>query len=210
MRCAVFLAILAMLLAAPAGWAQTPSGTNSEQIRQVLSDAKNLVSLLKSDVATLDLLVGRSESSQSVMFNLFRGRTATLRSQADKLTALRKEGTHWQQIAIDRTVPAMQELAASAEAAIKWTQTAQNRANASYQEYFKLNSDLADELSKLITSCVDYAKTREDLERAAEKIEAPSASRAISLRTPDAEQEHADALRARVFAASATLRGAAR
>lgn len=214
MGSSVFFAILAAMLASPAGWSQTSSasaGSDIPPVRQLLSNVKNLVPLLKSDIATLDLLVRPAGGAQAVLFNLYTEHIANLRSQADKLEALRKSGTRWQQVAIDRMVPAMQELAASAEAAINWTRSNQDRLSSTdYGDYLKLNADLAEELSRLITSCVDYAKTREDLERASANIGAPSASKSIFPRRPDAEQQRGGELRARVFEPSATQRGAGR
>jgi len=111
------------------------------------------------------------------MLNLYSERTAALRIQALRLEAMRQYGSRWQQIAVDRIIPVMNELASSAETAINATKTNQTRLSSTeYREYLKLNSDLAEELSTLIAAWVDYAKTREDLDRSAEKIGAPSGS----------------------------------
>ena len=53
-----FVAVVATLLASLATWplALNPSeGPGSSQVGQLLSDTKSLVSLLKSDISTLDL-----------------------------------------------------------------------------------------------------------------------------------------------------------
>jgi len=177
-----FVAVVATLLASLATWplALNPSeGPGSSQVGQLLSDTKSLVSLLKSDISTLDFfaLSGGGWQTHAVMLNLYSERTAALRSQALRLEAMRQNGSRWQQIAVDRIIPVMNELASSAETAINATKTNQPRLSSTeYREYLKLNSDLAEELSTLIAAWVDYAKTREDLDRSAEKIGAPPGS----------------------------------
>jgi hypothetical protein len=174
------LAVMVILLAPLALRPQTldPSQTtDSAQVGQLLADAKSLASLLKSDLATIDFFALSAGGSQTYadMLNLYTGRATALRTQALKLESMRKYGSHWQQIAVDRMVPVMKELASSAEAAISSTKVTRNRPSSTdYREYLKLNSDLAGELSAVIAACVDYAKTREDLDHIAEKIGAPS------------------------------------
>lgn len=147
--------------------------TDSQQVGQMLSDAKNLASLIKSDIATLSFfaLSGGEWQTRDVMLKLYTERTNTLRSQATRLEAARKSGTRSQQIAVERILPLMEELATSAEAAIRSTKSNPNRASTSeYRQYLKLTSDLLEELSNMIGAGVDYAKTRDDLDRVAAKI----------------------------------------
>jgi hypothetical protein len=158
MRTTAAIPVLAILLAL-AAQAQT-----QPQVSPRLSEVKNLVTLLKSDMATLDFLAhaGTGSEAHASIFNLYADRINALRRQADELETNRKNGTAWQQVAVDRIVPVMKELAASAEAAVR---AANSNGNRPGKDYFQLNSDLADELSTVIAAWADYAKTKDDLDR---------------------------------------------
>lgn len=171
--------VVATVLALSLSWSQSvnaPQGMDSSQVSEVLSDAKTLASSLRSDIMTLDFIALSASGSQTraVTLNLFAVHTTALRSQSARLEEIRKYGTSSQQTAIDRMVPVMQELASSAEAAINATRSLSQLSSPEYREYFKLNADLAEELSHVISAWVDYANTRENLNRVAEKVGVPS------------------------------------
>lgn len=168
--------ILGIGLVPSTSWSQSanaPPTVDSSQIRQVFSDVKSLASFLKSDVATLDFVAfsgGGSQTRDSTLDRFAQHATA-LRRQSARLEEIRKYGASPQQAAIDRMVPVMKEFASSAEEAIRAARTPPaSGANQDYREYMKLNSDLAQELSDVISAWVDYATTRENLDRAAGKV----------------------------------------
>jgi len=175
------VAVVGVLWAFSSVWLGTISAQEAEnkQVGQFLSDVKSLAGLIKSDIATLGFfaLSGGEWQTRDVMLKLYTERVNTLRTQASRLEAIRKEGSHPQQIAAERIVPVMKELASIADAAVRSTKSNPKRiSTADYRQYLKLTSDLADQLSAMIGACVDYAKTREDLDRFSEKIGASSAS----------------------------------
>lgn len=170
-----FLALLPLLVTTLAAGPQSHGSeeTGSSQVAQLLTDTKSLASSLKSDLATLDFFALSADAglTRTAMFNLYEEHINALRSQQAKLEAKRKDGSRWQQTALDRIVPIIEEFASSAEAAIAAAKTSQGRLNsADSRDYFKLNADLADEFSTAIGAWADYAKTRADLDRAAQKI----------------------------------------
>ena len=175
MKNKAFLALLPLLLTSLAAGPQSNGSqeTGSSQVAQLLTDAKNLASSLKSDLATLDFFALSADSgvTRTAMLNLYQEHINALRSQQAKLEAKRKDGSRWQQTALDRIVPIIEEFASGAEAAIATAKTSQGRLNsADSRDYFKLNADLAEEFSTAIAAWADYAKTREDLDRAAQKL----------------------------------------
>jgi hypothetical protein len=166
MRTPALIAFLAVVPASLAGQPQQPP-----QVEQLLNDTKSLVSLLKSDIATLGFFVSESASStNAAMLNLYAERIKSLRALAGKLEAARKDGSHAQQTALDRIVPVMKEFASSADTAL----AAAKQSPAVQEQYFKLNSDLAEELCSVISAWVDYAKTKDDLDRVARPKAAPN------------------------------------
>lgn len=68
----------------------------------------------------------------------------------------------WQQDAIDRITPLLQEMASNTESIINHLNDRQQTWHPEYQEYLKSNAELAADLSKLIGDYVDYdsAKAR--------------------------------------------------
>lgn len=145
-------------------------------VPRMLSDAKSQASRLKIDIATLDFFAS-SESgwkSHAAITGMYADRIAALRSLAASLASARQDASVWQQTTIDRIVPLLHGLAASAEATITTINNNQSRlGTGEYKEYLKVSADLANELSDMIGSSVDYGKTSEELQRLAAKVGAP-------------------------------------
>lgn len=170
-----FVALLALVLAPPASHAQnvnSPEPASDVKVARLLSDARDLAALLKNDIATLDFLALSEGGWQThaSMLNLYQQQINDCRNLTGQLEAMRKKGSRWQQAAVDHIIPLMQELTAISEAALRASRTDQSRLNsADSKEYFKLNSDLASEIDAIIAGWADYPKTREDLDRLAQK-----------------------------------------
>lgn len=173
----VFVAVLIAMGTWPAGRAAQDVSASEQSVRaqiaQLLSDGKSVASSIKSDIQTLNFfaLSAGGPQANTAMLNLYQQHIHDLRSDAARLEAMRAKGSGFQQTAMERMIPVMQELASSAEAAIRTASANQSRLNSSeFSDYFKLNSDLAGELSAVIAAWADYAKTSEDLIRASRKI----------------------------------------
>jgi hypothetical protein len=173
-------AVLALLVAALPGHTQQPNvaGTAGAGVGKLLSDVKSETSLLRSDVWTLDFFVsGAAPQAYAGPERVYMERLATIRGQAARLSAARQNAGRWQQLTIDRIVPLMLEFASSAAAAITVVRTSQNQSGSvDLAKYLKAQSDLADELYRLISAWVDYGRTRQELDQSEAKIEAAGAS----------------------------------
>jgi hypothetical protein len=170
-----FVAVLAVMVTSSASHAQslnTSGEAGRLRVAQLLSDAKSSASSLKSDLATLDFFAASIGGWQThaAILDLYQEHITSIRSQAARLESARNNGSLWQQTAVDRIIPVMQEFASSAEAAIRTSNANQTILQSSdFKRYFKLNSDQAGEFASLIAAWVDYAKTRDDLERVPQK-----------------------------------------
>lgn len=72
----------------------------------------------------------------------------------------------WQQSAIDRITPLLQELASNTESIIEHLNDKQQTWHPEYQGYLKSNAELATDLSKLIADYIDYGNARARTEKA--------------------------------------------
>lgn len=149
---------------------------DTPQVAQILSDADNQASMLKSDLGTIAFfgLSANGWQNHSPIVASYRGHIATLRTTAERLAAGRQAASPWQRISIDRIIPVIRDLTAAAEALFAAIDKNPNALSGSdYQQYVKLNGDLADEFSSLISTWVSYAKTSDELSAVASKIGAP-------------------------------------
>jgi len=143
------------------------------QAAQLLSDAGNQASLLKSDLDTIEFFGSSAGGwqSHSTIVTVYKQHIGALRSLAARLDTTRGDASSAQKTGIDRVVPLMQEFAATAEAMINTIDKNPGALNGSdYKQYVKLNSDLAEEFVTLIGASVNCAKTGDELARVAEKI----------------------------------------
>jgi len=157
MRNGAFIALLAVVPVSLAAQPRQPP-----QVARLLNDAKSVASLLKSDIATLGFFAisERGSATNAAMFNLSTERIKTLRALADQLEAPPNDSPA-EKAAVDRLIPVMKEFASSAETAIARAK----QSPPATEQYFKLCSDLAEELSSVISAWVDYAKTKGELDQ---------------------------------------------
>jgi hypothetical protein len=167
-----FPALAAVLFASLPVLSDGSNETNPE-ITALLGNAKSAASAVAGDIETLDLLAGQAQT-QATVLHLYKNDIATLRSQAEKLAALRKQGSEAQQTAVERIVPIMQEFASAADAAVEIASAQKTSAGSPGTEYYKLNSDLSGEFAALISNWANYARTKDDLDRAAAKLRSPA------------------------------------
>jgi hypothetical protein len=84
----------------------------------------------------------------------------------------RESGSPWQQEAIDRVNPLLQELANNLEATIDHLNNNKSALFAApYPEYVQTNADLAAELHFMISDFVDYGKTKQKFQNLQQKLE---------------------------------------
>jgi hypothetical protein len=170
--------ILSALVLFAGGLVQAaPETANGPDVSQLLLEAKSRASMLKIDISTGGFFASSENGwkTHTAVTGVYNDRIAALRALADKLMAARNDSTYWQKETIDRTVPLLRGFAASASAMFANIDKNQTRLGTSeYNQYLKVNADLAVEFSDLIRSNVDYGKTMEQLQGLAEKVGAPA------------------------------------
>ncbi len=167
--------VLGLFVVPPVGRPQDSNRAvvgSKEQLTQFLIQVKSSASSVSSDLSTLDFFAAQDGfRTHSAILEAYKDDIASLRNEAARLEEVRRDASSSQQVAIDRMSPAMLELVSAAEKAIQAGNSRSNRPE--YTEYFKLNAELASELSNVISVWVDYASTREALDRAGQKLTAP-------------------------------------
>ena len=90
----------------------------------------------------------------------------------EQLTAARASASPWQQVAIDRMIPLLKELASNTTAAINHLSENKLRpTSGQYTEYLRANADTAHQLSDMISSVVPYGQTQAKLDKLEQKLE---------------------------------------
>ena len=163
---------LAGFFAAPA-----PAGVpDSEQVSKLLSETKTMAFQLREDAATMEGLTRMkvSAESQAVAINQINDHINALRRQTAKLQEVKGEASPWQRAAIDRITPFLDELEGYTLAIIEHLNGQPKHTFAEYQDYLEANADYSSDLAAMIADYVDYGKTKDRLQRLAEKLEVPN------------------------------------
>ena len=150
---------------------------DSEQVNQLLSDAKTQAFQLREDASIMESYTRSDASWQSHAATVAQmrehinaaGRTLT------KLVDARKSASPWQATAIDRIQPLLKEIASDTQSVIEYINKNPKRlATSEYRDYVEANSDDASALAGLIADFVNYGNTKNRLERLASKLELPA------------------------------------
>jgi hypothetical protein len=182
MTCAALIA--AGFLASSAMTARAAADDSSVQVSGLLSEAKTQAFQLKEDAGELWLFtqVPASASSaaqippQSHLDSIHKisSDVSTMTVQLAKLEAARKTAAPWQQTAIDQINPLVKDLVASTEAVVEYIDKNPSKIYAEdYKDYVEANADAAAQLATLISSYVDYGKTRDRLNHLSKKLGLP-------------------------------------
>jgi hypothetical protein len=149
---------------------------DSEQVSQLLSDARTDAFQLKEDASTMHLYSTSNLSWQThaAKVNLIKEHINAVGRHLAKLEELRGEASPWQKTAIDRIRPLLKELASNTEAIIEYLNKNPGRLRApEYRDFLEANADQSEQLAALIGDFVDYGKTKQRLERLRDKLELP-------------------------------------
>ncbi len=132
---------------------------------ELARDADEMTSLLHSDV---------SWETHAEMLGRIKDRVNNMGRIVAKLQEEREEASPWQQQAIDRMVPMLEEIAANTTAAIEHlNQNRERPTTPDYVEYLQQNADTSHELADMISAVNQYGRERIKLERLQDKIEVP-------------------------------------
>lgn len=177
----LYVPVLAILVAglsfvAPAAKADDGSATASAEIRELLAQVKTEATTLDRDAAELAAWTRQSRIS----WETHAGQLDVLREHINKAGKLlaqmqdaRSTASPWQQQAIDRIEPLLQELADNTTSTINHLD--ENRSHLSlsqFGDFAKAGEDLARELSTLVGDYVEFGEHEANYHRMQEKLEA--------------------------------------
>lgn len=166
--------LLAGLLATPPA-SQAAETPDSEQVSKLLSEAKTMAFELKEDAVTMESFTRMNVSMEShaAAINQIKDHINALTRQTAKLKEARKAGSPWQQTAIDRITPFLEELGGYTYAVIEHLNGEVKHTPAEYKDYLQANADYATDLAAMIADFVDFGRSKDRMERLAGKLEIP-------------------------------------
>ena len=165
----------AILLVGLAGTANAAATHDSEQVAKLLSEAKTMSFQLKEDAVAMEGFTRMNVSweSHAVAINQIKDHINALVNHEAKLKEA-NTASPWQKTAIDRIVPYLDELEAYTFAVIERINDQPKRLfTDEYKDFLAANADYSTDLAAMIADFVDYGKTRDRLERLANKLEIP-------------------------------------
>jgi len=166
--------LLAGLLAIPTA-SKAAETADSEQVSKLLSEAKTMAFELKEDAVTMESFTRMNVSMEShaVAINQIKDHINALTRQAAKLKEARNTGSPWQQTAIDRITPFLEELGGYTYAVIEHLNGEVKHTPAEYKDYLQANADYATDLAAMIADFVDFGRSKDRMQHLADKLEIP-------------------------------------
>jgi hypothetical protein len=160
-----------------AGTARAADAVESDKISSILSTAKIQAFQLKEDADLLETYtrsnVGWEAHADAV--NTMKENVNKMGKLLEQLQNNRNDAAPWQQTAVDRIIPIAKELAANTTAAIGiLNKNPHQITTGPYQEYVEALCDAANNLAATISDFADYGKTKERMNRLANKLEVPA------------------------------------
>lgn len=170
-------AVLALLLLGAAGLrAQT---ADSKHVSKLLANAKTQAFNASEDAELLQSYT-RSQltyTSHAAQLEKIRGHVNELGRTVNDLKAARAEASPWQQVAIDRIDPLLQEMADTLTATIKHMNDNPSRIHMQpFRDYATATYDLTSRMSSAISDFVEYGKVKGRVAELEQKLEMPADS----------------------------------
>lgn len=151
---------------------------DSEQVTQLLADAKTQAYQLSVDASTMSSYTNARTASwqlHSAAVGQMKEHINAAGRTLTKLEDARKDASPWQTTAIVRIGPLLKEIALNTETVINYLNKNPQRLNMSeYRDYLEVNADVAEKLSGLVADFVNYGHTKNRLERLSSKLELPA------------------------------------
>lgn len=156
----------------------SPRPNDSEEVTKLLSDIKSEAVQLRSDAEDMNSFA-RSQltwQSHSAKINQIKEHVNKAGELLSKLQGAKTSASAWQEHAIDRITPLLQELAASVTSTIEHLNKNQNLIHTPpYTEYVASTAELATDLSGLITDYLAYGEAKNKSEELGKNLEVPGA-----------------------------------
>ena len=167
------LLLAGLLATAPVS--KAADNPDSEQVSKLLSEAKTMAFELKEDAVTMESYTRMNVSMEShaAAINQVKDHINALTKQTAKLKDARGTGSPWQQTAIDRITPFLEELGGYTYAVIEHLNGEVKHTPADYKDYLQANADYATDLAAMIADFVDFGRSKDRMERLASKLEIP-------------------------------------
>ncbi|WP_162601792.1 hypothetical protein [Occallatibacter savannae] len=154
-------ALGALLILPPNAPAQN---TDSKAINDLLKEVESHAVLASDDSETLESYTRShtmSSESHAQRLRTIADHANNLIQDFDKLSAMRSEGSPWQQDAIDRVDPLLKEMADHLNTTIAHFRDNKHRVNMpAFHDYVKANREYMSRTSKLVSSFVEYGDAR--------------------------------------------------
>ncbi len=135
---------------------------DSAQVSALLKSAKSNAAELARDATQMETytrsrMAWQSHSNQVHIIGQHVNATSKV---VDELHSARDDAEPWQQEAIDRITPLLQELATNTNSIIEHLNDRKATWHPEYHEYLQSNAEMATDLSKLIGDYIDYGNAK--------------------------------------------------
>jgi hypothetical protein len=169
------LVAVALLAMAPAIRAANPP-KDSEEVSGFLAEAKTEAIQLQFDAEELNNFAHSKTSWQTHASKLgqIKVHTNKVASLVTKMNAVKDEASPWQQQAIERVSPMLNELATTVNAAVTHLSKNQDRLmHPPYPDFAAATASTATDMAQLISDYVDYGDTKHHLDDLSRQLETP-------------------------------------
>lgn len=153
---------------------------DSSKVNDLLKESRTHAVLAEDDAQTLDVYTRSKLSwlSHATRVHEMKEHANDLIRDFNQLSSMRAEASPWQQEAIDRINPLLQEMAAHLNATINHLNDNQNRIHMpEYQEYVRANRELMTKTTRLISDFADYSESKTMANELEKKLELPAVAR---------------------------------
>ena len=150
---------------------------DSEQVSNLLSQAKTMAFQLKEDAGTMETFtrVDAPWQSHAAAIAQIKEHFNALSQQETKLKAAKNTASPWQKVAIDRIDPFLGEMVGYTEAVIETLNKHPERLKTpEYKDYLEANADYSGDLAEMIANFVDYGRTKDRLQHLTDTLEVPA------------------------------------
>jgi hypothetical protein len=146
---------------------------DSPHIFKLLLEAKHQAFQLNRDASEMETFnwtaVPMSFQSHTEQLIKMKDDVNTLVRQVMKLDEARGSAAPWQQAAIDRITPVLNELASNTTGAIElFNDNPKNRSNGEYEDYIEANAAASARLASMVSDYVHYGREQRRLARLSE------------------------------------------
>ena len=167
------LTLLSLLVPFLLGFSVVSAFSAPADVASLLQQAQASAAQLRRDATQMETFARSNPSWQSHahQIDLIKGHINKSGQILAQLHDARSDASHWQQDAIDRITPLLQEMASNTTSVINHLNEHQGRTwTPDYQTYVRENATLAAELSSVISDFVAYDNTKDRIEKLEQKL----------------------------------------